>query len=249
MNYSLIREVMRKDLQDIRKNGYVFYSMLFLPILLVGIGVLESISLLSTLTTQSGQSAIVVHELVTLFASVMVLVPAIITTLVGSTSVILEKNNHSLEPLLATPITDTELFAGKALAPFIPGLLIGWFTFGLYIAITDALTYGSLGYLLFPTSLTYVQILLLMPSIALLGTLMSLLVSSRMKDVRAAQQVSSLVVLPVLILVFIPIFAAGNDLLLSLIMGFVLLGASIGIFFLTVKAFERENILISWSKQ
>ena len=244
MNFSLVRELMMKDLQDIRKNGYVFYSMLFLPILLVGIGVLNTISFVAS----TGANSSVPDILTLVYSSMFVMIPAIVTTLIGSTSVILEKNNHSLEPLLATPISDTELFTGKALAPFIPGLLISWLAFGLYIGIVDAVTYGKLGYLMFPSHLTYIQIFLLTPAIGLLGTFASLLVSSRMKDVRAAQQVSSLVVLPVLILIFIPLFGAGSDILVSLILGLVLLGVAIALFFFTVKVFQRESILISWAK-
>ncbi len=243
MNFVLAREVMMKDLQDIRRNGYVFYSMLFVPLLLVGLGVLET-STLSNLPAADGSFG--VSGVSELFSSIYVIIPAIITTLIGSTSVIIEKTNHSLEPLLGTPISDSELFAGKAMAPFIPALLISWFAYGLYIGISDLITYPSLGYLLFPTTLTYVQIFFLTPVVGLLGTFSSLLVSSRMKDVRAAQQVSSLVVLPVLILVFIPIIGAGSDFLINLLLGAALLAAAIGLFFVTVKAFRRENILVSW---
>lgn len=245
MNFQLVREMMRKDLQDVRKNGYVFYSLLFLPILLVFVGVLDTVPLALSGATSSSAAG---PDLLNIFSSIMVLIPAIITSLIGSTSVILEKNNHSLEPLLATPITDSELFAGKALAPLSLGVLISWFAFALYIIITDALTFGTLGYLLFPTTLTLIQMFFLTPVIGVLGTFATLLVSSKMKDVRAAQQVSSLVVLPLLLLIFIPLIASGPDLLINVIFGVVLMVVSIVLFSLSVKVFRRETILISWGK-
>ncbi len=241
MNFSLVREMMRKDFQEVRRNGYVFYSLLLLPILLVAVSVIDSLAIvLST----SGQS----RALLSTFSTIMVFIPAIVTSLIGSTSVILEKNNHSLEPLLATPITDSELFAGKALAPLSVGILLSWVAFTLYIVVMDALTYGHLGYLLFPTDLTLVQMFFLAPVTGMLGTFLTLLVSSKMKDVRAAQQVSALVVLPLLLLLFLPIVASGADLIINFVAGVGFLVAALIIFFVSVKAFRRETILISWGK-
>ena len=241
MNISLVREMMRKHFQEVRRNGYVFYSLLLLPIMLVAVSVIDSLAIaLST----SGQS----RALLSTFSTIMVFIPAIITSLIGSTSVILEKNNHSLEPLLATPITDSELFAGKALAPLSIGILLSWVAFTLYIVVMDALTYGHLGYFLFPTELTMVQMFFLAPVTGMLGTFLTLLVSSKMKDVRAAQQVSALVVLPLLLLVFLPLVVSGSDLLINLLAGVGFLVAALVIFFVSVKAFRRETILISWGK-
>lgn len=237
---------MRKDLQDIRKNGYVFYSLLFLPVILAGVSILGTLGYTLAFNSQSQNTSGI--DPVLIFSSLFIMIPAVITTLVGSTSVILEKNNHSLEPLLATPLTDMELFAGKALAPFVPGVLISWLAYAIYIVLTDTLTFGHLGYFLFPTELMLLQMFFLTPVVGLLGTFAALFVSSRMKDVRAAQQVSSLVVLPVLILVYIPIFAAGVDLLVNLILGVILLGVALVLFFVSVKAFSRESILISWGR-
>lgn len=242
MNRTLVFELMNKDLQEIRKNGYVLYSMMFLPLILTIIGIAATVGYTFTIGP-NGPSG---DNISTIFSSMFVLVPAIITTLIGSTSVIIEKNNRSLEPLLATPITDTELFAGKALAPLVPGVLISLFTYGIYIAATDALTFGKLGYLLYPTPLNIVQMFFLIPVIGMLGTFASLIVSSKTRDIRAAQQLSSLVVLPVLILVYVPLFAAGVDLIINLALGVLLLIVALVLFAICVKAFNRENILVNW---
>lgn len=244
MNMKLVWELMRKDLQDIRQNGYVIYSVIFLPVVLAIVGVLGTVSTIGALGP-GGQSAGINTSAI--FGSMFVLIPAIITTLIGSTSVTLEKNNRSLEPLLATPITDTEFFAGKALAPLVMGILVSYLSYAIYIGAVDAITYGRLGYFLFPNFLTLIQMFFLVPVVGLLGTFASLLVSSRVKDVRSAQQLSTLVVLPVLILVYIPLFAAGEALLVNVALGIALLAAAVGVFFLSVKAFRRENVLTSWN--
>lgn len=244
MNLKLVRELMRKDIQDILKNRYVFFSIFLVPLLLAAIGILGTVSIVSTLGSGNNSSA---ATLASVFSSMFVLIPAILTTLVGSTSVIVEKNNHSLEPLLATPITESEFLAGKAFAPFVIGVLITWVAYTAFITITDLLTYNIIGHLLFPTDIMYVAIFFLTPVIAMLGTFAALFVSSKMKDIRAAQQVSSLVVLPILALVYLPLYAASSDLLITLILGAVLLLADIALFIVSVKAFKRESILILWT--
>ncbi len=245
MNMGLVREMMRKDLQDIRQNGYVIYSVIFAPVILAIVGVLGTVATVSALGAPGTQTSGI--DPTSTFSAIFVLIPAIITTLIGSTSVTLEKNNRSLEPLLATPITDTEFFAGKALAPFVVGILVSYLAYAIYIGAVDAMTYGSLGYFLFPTPLTLIQMFFLVPVVGLLGTFASLLVSSRVRDVRSAQQLSTLVVLPVLILVYIPLFAAGDALLINLALGVALLAGAIGVFTLSVKAFRRENVLTTWN--
>ena len=88
----------------------------------------------------------------------------------------------------------------------------------------------------------------LAPVTGMLDTFLTLLVSSKMKDVRAAQQVSALVVLPLLLLLFLPIVASGADLIINFVAGVGFLVAALIIFFVSVKAFRRETILISWGK-
>lgn len=242
MNWNLVRELMRKDLQEIRHNGYVLYSMLFLPVIMCVIGIVGTVATVLA-GGPAGTGAVNVSLI---FSSIFILVPAIMTTLVGSTSVVIEKNNRSLEPLLATPITDSEFFAGKALAPLIPGVLVALLADVVYIVATDALTYGTLGYLMFPTFLTYIQLFFLIPVVGVLGTFAALIVSSKVKDIRSAQNISSLVVLPVLLLVYVPLFAAGQDIIINLIVGLVLTLVSVVLYTISVRTFKRENILVAW---
>ncbi len=232
---------MRKDLQEIRKNGYVIFSIIFVPIILV------FLSVFSTVPLAFSHSSFTLSILTT-FSSMMVLIPAIITSLMGSTSVIMEKTNHNLEPLLATPVTDSELLAGKALAPLSLGMLMGWIAYASYMGIIDAITYPQLGYFIFPKMINLIQMFMLIPVISTAGTFATLLISSKVNDVRAAQQLSAVVVLPVMLIIFVPIAASGSDLLFNIIIGVILLLVSFMLFITNIKVFRRENILIAWGK-
>lgn len=241
LNFALVKEMMKKDLQEIKGTGYVFYSILFLPVLLVAVAVIDSLHI----TMSEGSASTLILGI---FSSLMLLIPAIIISLTRSSSIVLEKNNHSLEPLLGTSVTDSEFFAGKAMAPMALGITLGWLSFTAYIVIIDAFTFHHYGYLLFPTSLTIIQMFLLISAIGLLATFTTLLISSKIKDVRTAQQVSAIVALPVLLLIFVPIVAAGADLIINIIIGILIIIVSYALYLLCLKTFKRGNILINWGK-
>ncbi len=246
MDTATVKELMIKDLQEIRKNGYVFLSMLFIPILLSVVGIFSSTAILFTSSSNSANSAEIVSLLPDLFTGVIVMIPGIITTLVASTSIVMEKTNHSLEPLLGTPISDQDLFLGKSLAAFLPAMGATYLAFGIYIAGTDVVAYSALGHFILPTTVTYIDMFFLSPAIGLLGTFAALLVSSRVSDVRAAQQVSSMVVLPVLIIVIVPSFITTLGYLFLILFGCILSAVTTVLFFITVNVFQREAILVKW---
>ncbi len=241
MNWAAIREIFSKDIQETIKNRYVFMSISVLPIIIIA----ENVFAVSQIISTPG-GADQLSQIIPLSSLIVLLIPAVVTALLASTSVVIEKNNRSLEPLLSTPITDAELLLGKCLASFIPAMVVSYGTFIILIAAIDALTLNALGYALLPTPGMIYQ-LILVPLIGLLGTFVSLIVSTRIKDVRAAQQVSTFAVLPILIFAAIisgifsvdPLYQAGAVILLSIIIVVVAR--------FTIRRFSRESILVEWS--
>ena len=66
----------------------------------------------------------------------------IVPSTIAAYSIIGEKNSHTLEPLLATPVRRWQLLAGKMLSALLPAVLVTWVSGGLFIAelaiFTDA---------------------------------------------------------------------------------------------------------------
>lgn len=113
-----------------------------------------------------------------------------------------EKVTRSLEPLLATPITTEELLAGKSLAAVIPAVLATWIYF-LIFAITLPIIGTSqavFSYALGPTWL--LAIFIGGPLMAIFAVNIAVLVSSRARDPRAAEQTAAVVILPVILILF-----------------------------------------------
>jgi len=106
-----------------------------------------------------------------------------------------EKERKSLEPLLATPLTDTQLYLGKTLAAMIPPLLASYlgvivYLMGLYF-IEDWT----------PPPILVVLIILLTTMESLVMVTGAVVISSQTTSVRAANLLASFVIIPMALLV------------------------------------------------
>lgn len=181
------------------------------------------------------------------FLMFFVLLPVIIPSTMASYSIIGEKQNRSLEPLLATPVTTEELLLGKSLASIIPSVLFTWLSY--VIAVVGVLIAGNgprFISMIFHTEALAVLILLA-PLMATIGMLLMVLISARSNDPREAQQWSVFLVLP---LVGLGLAVTMGKLTLSLpmiaLIAVALLTVSVIMMRVVVAGFQRELILTRW---
>jgi ABC-type Na+ efflux pump permease subunit len=107
-----------------------------------------------------------------------------------------KKVEKSLEPLLATPLSDGELLLGKTLAAFIPVVASVLAGASIYMVLSDSVTQGKIGYLFFPNRDIAVILLALIPPVILLSVEVSVLLSFRVNDIRVAQQAGYVIFIP-----------------------------------------------------
>jgi ABC-2 type transport system permease protein len=169
-------------------------------------------------------------------------------TTIAAFSFVGEKSNKTLEPLLATPLTDAELLFGKYLAVFVPVILLIFLSFAIFAVIVDVFTLPMIGYLLVPDALWAVTIFVDTPLICMVGIAMNVLISSKVNDVRTAQQYSAFLVVPVMMVFFIGPITGMTFIGLGfmLILAAVLLGFMALLAWLSLKVFNREGILTRW---
>jgi ABC-2 type transport system permease protein len=180
------------------------------------------------------------------FLVFFLLMPAYIPLSIATFSIIGEKQARSLEPVLAAPIRTVELLAGKALAALVPGVLTGFVTYVVFVALASVV-YGPnlFGVVTDPSWLA--GVFLLGPSVGLLSVVAGVIVSARVNDPRVAQQIGGVVILPVIGVVLIQatgtvlVGASGYLLLAMAILVVALIGLRIG-----VRLFDREAILTRW---
>jgi ABC-2 type transport system permease protein len=231
--------ILIKEWRESLRNKMVLFGVIFLPIILVGTSVYM-------LTLGEGADD-PVGQIILFNTSLMyfLLLPAIIPLAIAVYSIVGEKDQATLEPLLATPITDLELFLGKALASVIPALIVNWVSFGAFLGITRLLV-GAVP--LQTLTLPWLaSIFGLSPLLALFSVGVTMLVSSRASDARAAYQFSSFAILPGLV----PLIVYSSqktlvDLRLVVLEGGVLLVASIVVLYFAIRVFRREQILTRW---
>ncbi|HUS13763.1 MAG TPA: ABC transporter permease subunit [Chloroflexia bacterium] len=179
--------------------------------------------------------------------SLFLLIPLMIPMIIAVYSVIGEKQNRSLEALLATPITTAELLAGKCLAAALPGIASGWLSYTLFAILAWPATQGPVFDSVLVRPGWLLALLLLTPGAAFLAVTLGLIVSSRATDPQAAQQIAGVVVLPVVGLMIgqmVGVVQLGTAVVL--IAAAVLFAIDAALLAVAVRLFQRETILTRW---
>jgi ABC-2 type transport system permease protein len=181
------------------------------------------------------------------FLLMFMMIPAVIPVAIAAYSVVGEKTTRSLEPLLATPITTSELLTGKSLAAVIPAVAATFAGFGIFLLASPLVGLSPVARqaVLGPTWL--VAILIGGPLMAVFSVNAALIVSSRVNDPRAAEQISMVAILPLLMLLFgqiagIVILSPGLMVIFSLVLAVL----DVGLILAGARLFEREAILTKW---
>ena len=234
-----LRVILLKEWRESLRNKMVLFGVAFLPVLLVGVSVY--------MVVEGGGIDDPVAQIVLFNTSLMyfLLLPVIIPLAISVYSIVGEKDQATLEPLLATPITDLELFLGKALASVIPALAINWICFGAFVGIAVVLLGGLPPHVL--TVPWLVAIFGLSPLLSLFAVAVTMLVSSRASDARAAYQLSSFAVLPGIIPLIV--YTSRRTLVNLALVGLeaiVLFLISAVLLYFAIRIFRREQILTRW---
>lgn len=261
-----IRTIIGKEWSEVFRNRMVLYTMIFMPLIFTalplvmlyftgqGMGSTGSLSTADVPTQflsacspdMSGGECMQIY-IMNEFLLMFMMIPVIIPVTIAAYSIVGEKTTHSLEPLLATPITTFELLAGKSLAAALPAILVGWGSFGLFLIGLPILGVSKavISYITGPTWL--LAVLVAGPLMAIASVNFAIFISSRVNDPRVAEQISALLVVPILGLVFAQLaglIVINVLVMLSFIGGMALL--DVGLIYLGASIFQRENILTRW---
>jgi len=181
------------------------------------------------------------------FVIMFLMVPILSALSIATYSIVGEKQNRTLEPLLATPITTTELLWGKSLAAALPATLLTWIAFGLYVLGMRALSPPPvLSRVANPVGLGL--IFLIGPLVAILSLGLGVIVSSRAKDPRTAQQIGVILILPLMALFIMQMRGFFLLRFRWIVIGaLVLLVLDVIILKIGARLFQRETILTRWA--
>jgi ABC-2 type transport system permease protein len=191
MSLDRIGAVVRKELRDFRRNRFLIGTMTVMPFVFL-------ISpLITLLRIPASAPASLVDRSVGVTSLLLFVVPAVIPPIMAAYSVIGERDQGTLEPFLTTPIRREELLLAKALAVFIPSVLVAY---GIYFVFALAVRFGAAHVVwaaVWHTPQMLAQ-LVFTPLIATWAIWVGIAMSVRARDVRVAQQLATLASLPAL---------------------------------------------------
>jgi len=267
MNCARVRAVIEKELFEIRKSRVLLYTLFLPPLLLallpIGVMMLAGPQMAVQSSSNAGDLAryyalapsnsnftpgelgqwILLQQFLILY----LVMPIIIPITVAAYSIIGEKQSRSLEPLLATPVRTEELLLGKSVAGIIPAVLATWGAYLIFLVGTRLVTTSPrvLAAAFGPEWIF--AMLILVPLLAMLSMSIGVMISSRVNDTRAAQQIGGMLVIPI---VALGIAQTAGFLLLNAttFIGGAALIALLDVVLLkaATRLFQRETILTRW---
>ena len=191
-SWTRVGALLRKELRDYRRNRCVIGTMAAVPVLFI---ILPTIQLIAANATGKDLSVRIGLSLL-----YMLVIPVTMPSVVCAYSVVGEREQGTLEPILITPIRREEFLIAKALAAFAPTLVIAYAVFGFFLAVAALFAHPVVVSAIFTGPHVLVQ-LLFTPLLAGWAIWVGIAVSTRSTDVRAAQQLSVLGSIPPLIIV------------------------------------------------
>ena len=236
--------VAAKDFKIYRKKINVIRASVAYPLI---VGVLFPVILNYSISNTPASTAVVIApQLMDSFSVWFIIGSVIIPTAIASYSLVGEKLQKSLEPLLATPMSDGDILLGKSISCLIVAVASIYAGSIIYMVLTDNITKGLLGYLYYP-NWHMGAILLVVPLASLMSVEVNIIISARMTDARSAQQLGTLLILPFVGLYLaaeLGIFPFTDENLL--ILAGVLALIDVAFYFVSKATFQREEILTRW---
>jgi ABC-type Na+ efflux pump permease subunit len=230
--------VVHKEFRDYRRSRSIIGTMLVLPLIFL----LEPLVIIFRIGPSV--SAAVVERSVGSTFLLLLIAPALVPAVIAAYSVVGEREQGTLEPLLTTPLRREELLLGKALAAIVPSVGIAYFLFAVIEvsarlfaanpAVSPALAQG-------PHILAEV---LFAPLLAGWSTWVCTGISARSSDVRVAQQLGTLASLPPLgIVALISFNVVVPSLRVAVLFALVLLAADVALWRAVSAMFDRERLI------
>ena len=237
MSLRRIRSVALKEMREYRRNRFIVGTMSLMPFAFL---------IAPTLTLfripASASADLVRHE-IGATSLLLLVVPAVIPPVISAYSVIGERDQGTLEPVLTTPIRRDELLLGKAIGAFLPSVGIAYLIYGVFVTAVHFGATHAVGAAVLHAPQVVAQVLFT-PLLAVWAVWVGIAVSSRSSDVRVAQQLATLGSLPALgFTALISFQVLTPSVLLAVGLALILLAVDLAAFRLVSRLFDRERLL------
>ncbi|HEY3035346.1 MAG TPA: ABC transporter permease subunit [Streptosporangiaceae bacterium] len=181
-----VRAIVSKELREYRHNGNIIYAMAILPLIFL----VQPLVQVFAIPAQASGSLRHEHALLYMLA-----IPVLVPATLASYSVVGERLQATLEPVLTTPVRRQELLLGKALAAFVPAVAVAYTIFALFVAVVELFAAPGVAPALIRGPDLLAQ-LVFTPLLATWSIWVGIAISARCSDPRTAGQLAILASLP-----------------------------------------------------
>ena len=253
--------IFRKEVKEVIKNKHIWLPVLILTLIfsiafplsftLFSDSLISDENTIDFINKTIGPTDVPIEKLMDFIVRqlliFLLMIPSLVSSLISAASIIMEKENNTLEPLLATPVKTSELLFGKTLTALIPAFIISTINFVLLTIMVDIGAYIKFGFIPLPTVEWAIVALIISPLLTFIIIMLGVIVSARTADIRSAQAIGSIVIFPIYLLIGLQITGyVMLNITYLLLGGLVLLVICPLLLRVAIKIFDRENILTKW---
>ena len=210
--------VMTKDIRSVTLNKQVFAVLLIVPLALTI--VLPSIFVLVTAFAPDAASdfqkildmlpadngarsqqqrifGLILNNIMPVF---FLMIPIMASSVMAASPFVGEKEKHTLETLLYSPLSLKQMFQAKILAGFSVGMMVSYISFAAMMLVLELEVFLLTGEAILPSSSWLAIMLLIAPAISLIAIAVTVRSSAKAQTIEEAQQRAVFLVFPILAL-------------------------------------------------
>jgi uncharacterized membrane protein SpoIIM required for sporulation/ABC-type transport system involved in multi-copper enzyme maturation permease subunit len=237
MNYSTISAITHREVHETLSDWRIVLPIALLTLILPQLLVFASDQIIEFV-----DDAVLAGRLVPFMALLVGFIPASFSLITALESFVGERERNSLESLLAMPISDRDLYLGKLCSSLITPLISSMLAMLMFIFLLY--TFNTELYFAAMTLPRLLQLFLLIFLMALTMVSAAVVISSHISSIRAANLMSSFILLPMALLVQWAASLIINERWQMLWMTTLVLAAAAAVFVrLGMTLFNREEIL------
>jgi ABC-type Na+ efflux pump permease subunit len=184
-----VRAIFRKELQEFRRRSSIVVATAIIPLIFL----IQPLVVVFGLPASASDR--VAHEHLLLY---MLGIPALVPVLIAATAVVGERQQGTLEPVLTTPVRREEFLLGKALASFLPSIVVAYAVYAVFLACVRVFADPAVAAALLRWPQILAQVVFT-PLIAAWSIWIGMGISAKSNDVRVAQQLGTLASLPTVV--------------------------------------------------
>ncbi len=193
--------VTRREVRDSFRDWRIIFPIIVLTLVFPGLANFASRVFVSLFERYGADADNLIEAFLPLMPMIVGFFPVSISLVIALETFVGEKERRSLEPLLSTPLTNTELYLGKVFAATLPPLVAAYLGITIYLG---GLILGAQQWR--PDPVLIVLILVLTTVQAMVMVTGAVVISSQTTSTRAANLLASTIILPMSLLVIFESF-------------------------------------------